>query len=124
MNLPLSRLAGTLGALCGLAATALAAIGSHALQLDGGGTRRYVLGVAFLFGHGLALLLIAALARTGSGALLALAALLHAAGTLLFSGSLLGAVLFDWPTALAPFGGIALMLGWLALAAWFAAARR
>jgi hypothetical protein len=33
-------------------------------------------------------------------------------------------VLFGWPTALAPFGGFALMLGWLATGAWLAVARR
>jgi uncharacterized membrane protein YgdD (TMEM256/DUF423 family) len=124
---PTARLAGTLGALFGLAATALAAIGSHSLApgLGADDLRRLVLGVAFLFVHGLLLLAIGAIARSGGrGLLLALAAALVALGTLLFSGSLLGRVLFGWPTALAPFGGFALMAGWLGLACWFAFARR
>ena len=44
-------------------------------------------------------------------ALLALAMLL--AGTLLFSGSLVGAVFAGLPTTLAPFGGGLLIAGWL-----------
>jgi uncharacterized membrane protein YgdD (TMEM256/DUF423 family) len=124
---PIARLAGTTGALFGLVATALAAIGSHALApgLGPDDLRRLVLGIAFLFVHALLLLVIGAIARNGGhGLALAAAALLVALGALLFSGSLLGRVLFGWPTALAPFGGFALMAGWLALAAWFAVARR
>ena len=34
-------------------------------------------------------------------------------GTVLFSGSLAGNALAQWPTRLAPFGGITLILGWL-----------
>lgn len=124
---PTARLAGAIGALFGLAATALAAVGSHALApgLDDDDLRRLVLGVAFLFVNALALLVVGAIARRGGhGLMLAVAAALLVLGTLLFSGSLLGRVLFGWPTALAPFGGFALMLGWLALASWFGFARR
>jgi uncharacterized membrane protein YgdD (TMEM256/DUF423 family) len=123
---PTRRLAGALGCLFGFAATALAAVGSHALApgLDADDLRRLVLGVAFLFVHALLLVAIAALARDGRGLLLALAAALVALGTIVFSGSLLGRVLFGWPTALAPFGGFALMLGWLATGAWLVVARR
>ena len=124
---PTSRLAGAIGAIFGLAATALAAIGSHALApgLGADDLRRLVLGIAFLFVHALLLVAIGAIARHGGrGLVLALSAALVAMGTLLFSGSLLGRVLFGWPTALAPIGGFALMAGWLALALWFAIARR
>lgn len=124
---PLARFAGIVGALFGLAATALAAIGSHALApgLGPDDLRRLVLGIGFLFVHALLLVAIGALARHGGhGLLLAAAALLVAVGTLLFSGSLLGRVLFGWPTALAPYGGFGLMAGWLALALWFGGARR
>ena len=38
------------------------------------------------------------------------------AGMLLFSGSLAGAALVGWPTALAPLGGSLMILGWLLLA--------
>jgi uncharacterized membrane protein YgdD (TMEM256/DUF423 family) len=123
---PTRRLAGATAGLFGFAATALAAIGSHALApgLDGDDLRRLVLAIAFLFVHALLLLVIAAIARDGRGLLLALAAGLVMLGTAVFSGSLLGRVLFGWPTALAPFGGVALMLGWLALGTWLAVARR
>jgi uncharacterized membrane protein YgdD (TMEM256/DUF423 family) len=124
---PTARLAGTAGALFGLVATALAAIGSHALApgLGADDLRRLVLGIAFLFVHALLLVAIGAIARHGGrGLVLAASALLVVVGTLLFSGSLLARVLFGASTALAPFGGVALMLGWLALAAWFVVARR
>jgi uncharacterized membrane protein YgdD (TMEM256/DUF423 family) len=123
---PTRRIAGALGGLFGFAATALAAIGSHALApgLDADDLRRLVLAIAFLFVHALLLVAIASIARDGRGLLLALAAALVILGTVLFSGSLLARVLFGWPTALAPFGGFALMLGWLALGTWLALARR
>ncbi|MFC6839874.1 DUF423 domain-containing protein [Xanthomonas theicola] len=64
----------------------------------------------YAFGHGLAL---AALGR-GSERLLGRAALgLLLLGTLLFAGSLAGNALAQWPTRLAPVGGVTLMLGWL-----------
>ena len=121
------RTAGISGALFGLGATALAAIGSHALapSLDADDLRRYVLAVALMFVHALALVAICALARsTIAGLLLTLSTVSMVLGVLLFCGSLLGRVLFGWPTALAPFGGFALMLGWLALGVWVAGARR
>lgn len=43
-------------------------------------------------------------------------------GTLLFSGSLAGNVLAQWPTTLAPAGGTTLMGGWVLLA--FSALKR
>jgi uncharacterized membrane protein YgdD (TMEM256/DUF423 family) len=118
------RITGTLGALFGLVAAALAAIGSHALELDADGMRRFALGVAFLFVHGLLLIGQAQLLRNGSGLALSLSAALIAGGVLLFSGALIGAALFAWPTLLAPIGGVMLMLGWLMLAFWFLFARR
>jgi uncharacterized membrane protein YgdD (TMEM256/DUF423 family) len=124
---PTGRLAGAVGALFGLAATALAAIGSHALApaIGTDDLRRLVLGIAFLFVHAVLLVAIGGIARRGGhGLALAVAALLVATGTLLFSGSLLGRVLFGWSTALAPVGGFALLAGWLVLAIWFGFARR
>ncbi|CTP88134.1 hypothetical protein A6R71_10055 [Xanthomonas translucens pv. arrhenatheri] len=68
----------------------------------------------YAFGHGLAL---AALARSSerllARAALALLLLGTLLGTLLFSGSLAGNALAQWPTRLAPVGGTTLMLGWL-----------
>ena len=65
---------------------------------------------AFGFGHGLALAALAPFAHAGIGRI-ALATML--AGVLLFSGSLAGGGLLGWSTALAPFGGTLMLLGWL-----------
>jgi len=108
----LPRALAAFGALaCGLS-VALGAYASHGL--DGDGARRVGLAALFAFGHGLALLLLAPAAgtRLRTAGLCGLAA-----GTLLFSGSLLAAVFLSAPTALAPTGGVLLMSGWLAIAA-------
>lgn len=116
------RIAGICGAAFGLSATALAAIGSHALapSLDAQDLRRYGLAVGMMFMHALALVAIGALARTAiAGLLLTLSSIAMVIGVLAFSGSLLARVLFDSSSMLAPAGGIALMIGWLLLAIWF-----
>lgn len=99
------------GALaCGVS-VGLGAYASHGL--DGDDARRVGLAALFAFGHGLALLLLA----PGAGTRLRTAGLSGIAlGTVLFSGSLLAAVFLAAPTALAPTGGLLLMLGWLLLA--------
>jgi uncharacterized membrane protein YgdD (TMEM256/DUF423 family) len=101
------------GALACGAAVALSALAMHAA--DGHGRLQLGLAAALAFGHGLALVAIAA--RDSRLAMLARVAFV--AGIVLFCGSLVGAALHDWPTALAPAGGIALMLGWAILAADF-----
>ncbi|KFN45690.1 hypothetical protein N790_09525 [Arenimonas malthae CC-JY-1] len=99
------------GALaCGLA-VALGAYASHGL--DGENARRAGLAALFAFGHGLALQV---LLRADVGRLRLAAGVALLAGLLLFAGSLCGAVFFGWPTALAPAGGLLLMLGWLIIA--------
>jgi uncharacterized membrane protein YgdD (TMEM256/DUF423 family) len=108
----LHRALAAFGALaCGIS-VGLGAYASHGL--DGDAARRVGLAALFAFGHGLALLLLAPAApaplRTAGLSGLAL-------GVLLFSGSLLAAVFLSAPTALAPTGGLLLMLGWLAIAA-------
>lgn len=108
----LRRALAAFGALaCGVS-VGLGAYASHGL--DGDAARRVGLAALFAFGHGLALLLLAPAAgsrlRTVGLSGLAL-------GVLLFSGSLLAAVFLSAPTALAPTGGMLLMLGWLAVAA-------
>ncbi len=81
------------------------------------------------FGHGLALAMLAparsAPARHAADAAkqhllgrLALCALYL--GVLLFSGSIVFNVFAQWPTTLAPLGGMLLIAGWLALAIDFA----
>lgn len=101
------------GALACGAAVALSAVAMHAA--DGHDRLRLGLAAALAFGHGLALVAIAA---RGSR-LATFARVAFAAGIVLFSGSLVGAALHGWPTTLAPAGGIALMLGWGILAVDF-----
>jgi len=96
------------GALCAAAAVALSAYAAHAAQ--GPAQARLQTAALFAFGHGLALAVLAPLATRGSTRL-ALAMLY--AGMLLFAGSLVLNVLAQWPTTLAPFGGILLIAGWL-----------
>ena len=108
----LARGLAALGAVACAAAVGLGAYASHGLA--DADARRAGLAALFLFGHGLALLLLSPGAASRLR-LVALAAL--ALGMLLFAGSLLGAVFADLSTALAPAGGGLLMLAWLTLAA-------
>lgn len=99
------------GALCAAAAVALAAYAAHGVT--GVAQSRLWLAAVFAFGHGLALAVLApAAGKFGRFAL----SLLYF-GVLLFSGSLVFNVLAQWPTTLAPFGGILLIIGWLLYAA-------
>lgn len=104
------RWTAAVGALaCGVS-VALGAVASHVVH--GQAQERLALASLFAFGHGLALILLSArdtvLARWSRRCFLA--------GIALFSGSLAGAALLGMPTALAPFGGSLLMLGWGILA--------
>ncbi|WP_290889807.1 DUF423 domain-containing protein [Arenimonas sp.] len=106
----LARGLAALGAIACAASVGLGAYASHGLaEAD---ARRAGLAALFLFGHGLALLVLATptATRLRLGALAALAC-----GVLVFSGSLLGAVFAGTATALAPAGGVLMMLAWLTL---------
>lgn len=106
----IARLLAAAGALgCG-AGVGLGAYASHGLA--DGAARQAGLAALFLFGHGLALRVLAPGARRGERALLA--AML--AGLLLFAGSLAGAALAGWPSKAAPAGGVLLMAAWAGLA--------
>ncbi|HJR73010.1 MAG TPA: DUF423 domain-containing protein [Luteimonas sp.] len=96
------------GALCAACAVALSAYAAHAAQ----GEHRAQLYTAafFAFGHGVAL---AALAPAAARGLARFGLVLLYAGTLLFSGSLVFKVLAQWPTTLAPLGGMLLIAGWV-----------
>jgi uncharacterized membrane protein YgdD (TMEM256/DUF423 family) len=105
-----------LGAVSALAAVALGAYGAHALPADGATT--WAKAVDYQMAHALGLLLVGVIAGRWSSRAVRWAGVLLTAGTLLFSGSLYLLVLtgvrgLGWLT---PFGGIAFMLGWLALA--------
>ncbi|HEU0151827.1 MAG TPA: DUF423 domain-containing protein [Arenimonas sp.] len=111
----MSRLARALAASGAVACAASVGLGAYASHgLADADARRAGLAALFLFGHGLALFMLAT-PSAGRLRLAALAAL--ALGVVLFSGSLLGAVFLATPTALAPAGGVLMMLAWLTLAA-------
>ena len=103
---------GASGALAAAGAVALAALASHVAQ--GPDQARLQLAAALAFGHGVALV---ALSPGTRGRRVGRAALwLMLAGMLLFSGSLVGAAFAGTPTTLAPFGGMAMIGGWVLLA--------
>jgi uncharacterized membrane protein YgdD (TMEM256/DUF423 family) len=111
-----------LGALSGAAGVALGAFGAHALRSHLTPERQAVFetGVRYQLIHALALLFVGIGAgNIPNGVWLGAAGWLFVVGTILFSGSLYLLVLSDrrWLGAITPFGGIALILGWLCLAA-------
>ena len=110
-------LAGVSGAL----AVALAAYSSHGLEGDAVLKGQFATANRFHMWHTLALIgagLVRDRAGTRAGPWAAGAAALFTLGILLFSGALYGATALGlWSlTFLAPWGGFALMAGWLALA--------
>ena len=97
------------GALLAATAVALGAYSAHGAA-DAQVQSNLQTAALYAFGHGIALAALAAgttrsLGRAGLGLLLL--------GTLLFSGSLVLAVLAHASTRFAPFGGLCLILGWL-----------
>lgn len=97
------------GALLAATAVALGAYSAHGVADAHAQSSLQTAGL-YAFGHGIALAALApgttrSLGRIGLYALLL--------GTLLFSGSLVLAVLAQVATRLAPVGGIGLILGWL-----------
>jgi len=107
---PNRALSATGALLCALA-VALGAFASHGAEPDQ--QSRLALAALVLFGHGLALNV---LAPAGSGRRVAWALWLLLVGCLLFSGSLIGADLLGTGAPLAPIGGATLISGWLLLA--------
>jgi len=104
-----------------LVATIAGAVGSHALPLVDEQARRSVeTAVQFQFFHGLGVIAVTLVGLSGRGGTLrALAGWLMVAGTVLFCGSIYARTLGADPgiVAVAPYGGVAFMLGWLAFAA-------
>ena len=118
----MSRAFFVLGALFAGLAVAAGALGAHALSrsLLPERLETFETAVRYQMYHGLALLAVAwAIERwPTSEAWLTLSGWLFVAGIILFSGSLYGLAL-GAPRALgtvAPFGGVAFVLGWLGLA--------
>ncbi len=102
-------------------ATVGGALGSHVLtSLDERSLHSFETAVQFQFLHGLALIaLVLAGLRGIGGRWLWAAAWLIAVGTLLFCGSIYAKTFGAPPgiVSVAPYGGVAIMLGWLVFAA-------
>jgi uncharacterized membrane protein YgdD (TMEM256/DUF423 family) len=107
-------------AFAGAVSVALGAFGAHALRatLDEQALATWRTAIDYAFWHALALLGTAALARVGVTRALAVATIAFVAGIVLFSGSLC-ALALGAPRAfgiVTPFGGVAFIVGWIALA--------
>ena len=100
------------GGLLAAAAIGLSAYASHGVS-EALAQSHLNTAALYAFGHGVVLVGLGASSvnQLGRGALYVLLV-----GTLLFSGSLVGNVLMQWPTTLAPAGGMTLMGGWVLLA--------
>ena len=115
-----ARVVLTIAALLGAAAVLLGAFGVHALRgsLDEHALAIWNTAVDYQFWHVLALVGVAAIARDGVSAVLRTAAIAFVAGIVLFCGSVylfaLGAP--RWLGTITPLGGLAFIVGWLALA--------
>lgn len=119
-----ARIVQIIAALAGAAAVMLGAFGAHALRdsLDEHALATWHTAVEYQFWHVLALLVVAAMASVRATASLRAAAIAFMLGIVLFSGSLY-ALALGGPHmlgAITPFGGFALIVGWIALAihAW------
>jgi uncharacterized membrane protein YgdD (TMEM256/DUF423 family) len=119
----MDRLFITIGALSGFIAVAAGAFGAHALRdrLSAAMLQVFQTGVTYQMYHALALVAVGFLLGRFSvdgSSFLTGAGWLFLVGTVLFSGSLYLLALSDiaWLGAITPLGGIAFLLGWLALA--------
>jgi uncharacterized membrane protein YgdD (TMEM256/DUF423 family) len=123
MKAAMDRVFISIGAISGLLAVAAGAFGAHALRerLSVSALDTFQTGAQYQMYHALATvavgILLARFSIDGS-AWLGAAGWLFVAGTLLFSGSLYLLALTDvrWLGAITPLGGVAFLLGWLALA--------
>ena len=119
-----SRIVLTIAALLGAAAVLLGAFGAHALRdtLDERALAIWHTAVEYQFWHVLATVAVALVARDGVSMCLRIATAAFVAGIVLFCGSLY-ALALGAPRGIGvitPFGGIAFVVGWIALAvhAW------
>ena len=103
-----------------LIATIAGAVGSHALPLaDEQALRSFETAVSFNFFHGLGIVAVVLAGLEGRGGFVrAAAAWLMLAGTVLFCGSIYARTLglSAGAVAVAPIGGVAFMVAWLAFA--------
>ncbi len=115
----LARVAGIAGATAGALAVGCGAFAAHALRdrLDADALALWRTAVDYQFWHALALVLVGVLARTPRPAL-RVAAFAFITGLVLFCASLY-ALALGAPRALGmltPLGGVAFVIGWIALA--------
>src|SRR5262245_7272567 len=119
----MDRTFGTLGALSAFIGVAAGAFGAHSLRqhLRADLQVTFETAARYQLYHALALLLVALAAARGGGATLQFAGWMFAVGTVVFCGSLYLLALTGarWLGAVTPLGGLAFLLGWLALA-WYA----
>ena len=116
----------TLGAILGGSSVAIGAFGSHILrsQVSDRSLEIFATGVRYQMFHALALLIVAVLLILIESPSITLVASgwLFVIGVVIFSGSLYALSLTGTTSfgLVAPFGGLALMIGWasLAVAAW------
>jgi uncharacterized membrane protein YgdD (TMEM256/DUF423 family) len=116
----MDRIFFTLGALSALIAVAAGAFGAHALRgrLAPESLMVFETAARYQMYHGIGLLVVSWAALRWRGRLPHAAGWLFAIGTVLFSGSLYALSLTGvrWLGAITPFGGAALLAGWLCLA--------
>jgi len=110
------------GSLLGFLGVALGAFGAHALKgiMSADQFTVFETGVRYQMYHSFALLALAWAYSKWPGKGLIASGWLFIVGTVLFSGSLYALSLSEarWLGAVTPFGGLALITGWLSMA-WF-----
>jgi uncharacterized membrane protein YgdD (TMEM256/DUF423 family) len=115
------RLFFAIGAVSAFTAVAAGAFGAHALKtrLSPELLAVFEVGARYQMYHAFALLACAWAMTKWPGALVTTSAWLFVLGTIVFSGSLYGLSLtgLRWLGAITPLGGLALLAGWLCLAA-------
>jgi uncharacterized membrane protein YgdD (TMEM256/DUF423 family) len=117
------RAFGVIAAAVGAAAVMLGAFGAHALhsQLDAASLQIWHTAVEYQFWHALALLAVASVAPARDLSWWRASGIAFVAGSVLFAGSLYALALGapSWIGAITPFGGLALIAGWILLAVAF-----
>jgi uncharacterized membrane protein YgdD (TMEM256/DUF423 family) len=110
---------GVAGAVLGLLAVALGAFGAHALRgrLDPADLATLETGVRYQMYHAMALLLVSLLGSRRRTSGFEVAGWGFFLGVVVFSGSLYALVLtgIRWLGAITPLGGVAFMIGWIAV---------
>ena len=122
------RTFGTAAVALGASAVLLGAFGAHALQsrLDEAALRIWRTAVEYQFWHALALLAVAGFAPERAPRTWRASGIAFVVGTVIFCGSLyaLGLGAPRWVGAVTPFGGLALLAGWLLLGVSWRATER